>query len=723
MRIKTLFMLIVSAMTTSGASDLLYQITDGAFKATNNEIPVSMNDGEHYTLMTDKQTIIKFNYKTGAVVDTLLSIKQVENAPIDSFEGYIMSPREKKILVYNNKQMRYRRSFTANYYIYDIRYKEFDPLSSRMPQEAPVFSPDDRYISFAHNQNLYMKKVDFKTDIQITKDGEYGKISNGVSDWLYEEEFEATHYHTWSPDSKLLAFVKFNERAVKEFSFQTFLDKNKKDFLLYPEQKAFKYPKAGEENSHAIVCIYDDYNKTTRVVELINDDADHYIPRIKWTNSSDQLAVFQLNRNQNQLDMYMVNPRTMIAKLLTREESKTFVDYKNIDYLKFCKNSTDYYNVSSRDGYKHIYRHRKDGSIARQITKGNWDVTDFYGVDEKRDIVYYQSAESSPLQRQVYAINAKGKKTNLTDAKGTNRAFFNKNFTYFVHQHSDVNTPDTYVLRNDKGTNIREIENNQNLSDAFRSHQLNQKEFFSFETADGVSLNGWMLKPVNFDENFRYPVLMIQYSGPGSQLVLDRWDIGWEYYLSTRGYITVCVDGRGTGSRGKAFADSGYKQQCIPEAADQVATAKYLGSLDYVDKNRIGIWGWSYGGSITILAMSSGEPIFKAGIAVAPVTDWRFYNTAYTERFMQTPEENYAGYKNTSCLLKADQLEGRLLLVHGTADDNVHYSNTLVYADRLVEAGKQFDMQIYTDKNHSILGKQTRRHLYQRMVDFLLQNL
>jgi len=723
MRIKTLFMLMITAVITAGATDLLYQITDGTFKTTNDQIPSSMNDGEHYTLMTDQQTIVRFNYKTGAIVDTLLSVRQVQNAPIKSFEGYIMSPREKKILVYNNKQMRYRRSFTADYYIYDIKYKEFDPLSSQAPQAAPVFSPDDRYIAFAHEHNLYMKKVDFKTDIQITKDGEFGKISNGIPDWLYEEEFEATHHYAWSPDSKLLAFVKFDESEVRAFSFQTFLDKHKKDYLLYPEQTAFKYPKAGEKNARAIVCVYDDYNKTTRVVKLIDHDTDYYIPRIKWTNNSDQLAVFQLNRNQNRLDMYAVNPKTMLAKLLTREESKTYIDYKNIDYLKFCKNSTDYYGVSSRDGYRHIYRHRKDGSIAKQVTKGNWDITDFYGVDEKKNVVYYQSAESSPMQRQVYAIDAKGKKTNLTDAKGKNRAFFSKNFSYFVHQYSDVNTPDTYVLRTADGKNIREISNHKNLSDTLHSYKLNQKEFFSFNTTDGVSLNGWMLKPINFDESMQYPVLMIQYSGPDSQLVLDKWDIGWEYYLSTKGYITVCVDGRGTGARGKAFADSGYKQQGIPEAADQIATAKHLGSLHYIDKNRIGIWGWSYGGTVAILTMSSGEPVFKAGIAVAPVTDWRFYNTAYIERFMQTPEENFIGYENSSSLLKAEQLNGKLLLVHGTADDNVHYNNTLIYADRLVEAGKQFDMQIYTDKNHSILGKQTRRHLYTKMVDFLDKNL
>ncbi len=700
------------------ADNLLFDITDGKYKSTLVKKPLSMNDGVHYTIMTDNQTIIKYSYKTGLAVDTLLSLKDVNHAPIQSFDGYIISPREKYILVYTHQAMRYRRSYTADYYIYNIKYKEFDPLSAKAPQADPVFSPDDRYIAFAHDCNLYMKKVDFKTDIQITKDGAKGKISNGTADWLYEEEFETTHLYAWSPDSKLLAYVKFDETNVPEFSFQRFLQDNKKDYLLYPELTTLKYPKAGESNTNARVYIYDDFNKRTQAVKL-NDERDSYIPRIRWTKDSEQLAVFQMNRNQNQLNMYYVNPRSLIAKLIVREESKTFVDYKNIDYLQFCENNGVFYSLSSRDGYRHIYRHRKDGGIDRQVTKGNWDITDFYGVDEKRNIVYYQSAEKSPLERQVYAIDAKGKKTNLTDAKGTNRADFNADYSYFVHQYSNASTPDVFSLKDNKGRNIRQIETNNELKEKFETLQLNQKEFFSFKTSAGVSLNAWMLKPVNFNHNKKYPVLMVQYSGPGSQQVLDRWDMGWEYYLSTKGYVVVCVDGRGTGGRGKAFADAGYKQLGIKEAQDQIEAAKHLSTLNFVDKNRIGIWGWSYGGTVVLQAMSTGEKIFKAGIAVAPVTDWRFYNTAYTERYMQTPEQNQAGYQQSSPLLKADKLEGDLLLVHSTADDNVHYSGTMVYINQLVEAGKQFEMQIYTDKNHSILGKQTRRHLYTRMVNFL----
>jgi dipeptidyl-peptidase 4 len=722
MRKKIVLMLMISAAFAVNAN-LLYDITDGKFKPEKTAIPLSMNDGEHYTLMVDSLTIVKYNYKTGAAVDTLLSIPKSKNPPISSFSGYIISPKESKILVYTNEKKRYRRSFTAEYYIYDIKYKEFDPLSAESPQEAPVFSPDDRYIAFAHNNNLHMKKVDFKTDIQITKDGAKGKIINGIADWLYEEEFEDTYYYSWSPDSKLLAFIKFDESEVKEFAFQTFLNPDKKDFLLYPELESFKYPKAGENNSKVSVCIYDDFNKTTRTIKLHESDQSYYIPRIKWTNSPDQLVVFKLNRNQNQMDTYFANPKTGLSKLLNRQEDKYYVDYKNIDYMYFAKANNSFYAVSDKDGYRHIYQHRMDGTIARQVTKGKWDVTDFYGVDEEKDIVYYQSAEYSPLQRNVFAINSKGKKVCLTNAKGTHEADFSKNFKYFVHNESNIAMPNIFSIKNNEGKKIRDIASNSGIAETFNALNLSQKEFFSFATGDNIQLNGWMLKPQNFDPTKQYPVLMVQYSGPGSQMVLDEWSIGWEYYLSTLGYMIACVDGRGTGARGSEFMKCTYKQMGMLETKDQVEAAKYLGRLNYVDKNRIGIWGWSFGGSMTLWSMSTGEQVYKAGIAVAPVTDWRFYNTAYIERFMQTPQENFSGYDQTSAILNAEKLNGRLLIIHGTADDNVHYNNTLIYSDKLVEAGKQFEMHLYTDKNHSILGKQTRRHLYSRMVDFLEKNL
>ncbi|OJV38883.1 MAG: S9 family peptidase [Bacteroidales bacterium 36-12] len=716
---KTVFILIsLLAFISINADNLLFDITDGKYKSDTGFSPKSMKDGEHYTLMTDNQTIVKYSYKTGEAIDTLLSINKVKIKLIDSFSGYIMSPSESKILVYTNVEKRYRRSYTADYYIYDIKYKEFDPLSAKSPQESPVFSDDDRYIAFAHNRNLYMKKVEFKTDIQITKDGEEGKISNGISDWLYEEEFGKTYSYTWSPDSKLLAYVKFNEKNIKKFSFQTFLNKEDRSALLYPEATTFKYPKAGENNTLTTVCIYDDFNKTTRTIEL-NNDSNSYIPKILWTSTSDQLAVMQLNREQNTLNMYLVNPKTGISKLISRETSKQYIDPMCYESIIFRNDKNGFYKISDKDGFRHIYQYKNDGTISRQVTKGNWDITAFYGVDEKKNLVYFQSSKFSPMQRNIFSVDAKGKETCLAPEVGNNAAYFSSNYSYFTHTFSSFSQPAKISIRNNNGTLLRNIEDNQKILTKFNNLNLNQKEIFSFNTSDNINLNGWMLKPVNFNPDNKYPVVMIQYSGPGSQSVVNEWNVGWEYYLSSKGYLVVCVDGRGTGQRGAEFMKCTYKQLGVLEANDQVEAAKYLGKLSFVDKDRISIWGWSYGGTVTLMAMSTGEKIFKAGIAVAPVTDWRFYNSAYTERFMLTPEQNADGYNNASALRKANLLEGRLLLIHGSADDNVHYSNTLVYADKLVEEGKQFEMQIYTDKNHSILGTQTRRHLYTRMFEFL----
>lgn len=709
-------------LTFQVSANLLYDITDGKYRAARPEMPRSMNDGEHYTQLKNGTTILKYSYRTGQVTDTLMHLPGVKNSPLKSVSGYIISPKETKILVYTSTEQRYRRSFTADYFIYDIKYKEFDPLSASRPQENPLFSPDDRYIAFAHKNNLYMKKVDFKTDIQITKDGLKGSIINGIADWAYEEEFGQTRYFEWSPDSKLLAFVKFDETRVKEFSFQRFSGSSDK-LKLYPDAEPFKYPKAGEINATTGVYVYDDFNKTTRLMKLLDPNPDSYIPRIQWTNETEKLMVYQLNRQQNRLDMIQANPRTGICRLILRREDKAYVDYQDIDGTIFTKDLKFFYTLNDKDGYRHIYQHRMDGTVARQVTKGKWDVTAFYGVDENKGVVYYQSTESSPLNRDVYAIDTKGKKTALSDGKSYSSAQFSKNFSYHVLSSSTITRPDQTIVRNSKGITLRELENNKELTNRFNQLGLNKKEFFQFTSSEGVQLNGWMLKPLNFDPSVKYPVLLVQYSGPGSQEVLNQWEIGWEYYLSTKGYLVVSVDGRGTGGRGADFLKCTYQQMGVLETKDQVETAVYLGKQSYVDKSRIGIWGWSYGGSMVLWTMSTGEPIFKAGISVAPVTDWRLYNTAYTERFMRTPEENTDGYERSSAIRQAEKLNGRLLLIHGTADDNVHVQNTYLYTEALVAAGKQFDMQIYTDKNHSITGSQTRRHLYTRKVEFLEKNL
>lgn len=706
-------------------ANLLYDITDGNFKIKDTESPKSLKDGEFYTLMVNDKAVVKYNFKTGATFDTIFSISRLKNSPIKQISGYEFSPNEAKLLVYTNVKKRYRRTFTADYYVYDIKRNEIQILSDNGAQEVPLFSPDSRYIAFARKNNLFLKKLDFNTESPITIDGLKGTIINGTPDWLYEEEFKETRYFEWSPDSKMLGFVKFNETDVPQFSFQLYKDKNieKGSLPLYPSLVQFKYPKAGENNSIVSVCVYDDFYKSVKTIQLPDVDKDFYVPRIKWTNSIDQLAIFKLNRNQNKLELYFANPKSTLSKLILKQEDKYYVDYENIDFTHFFIDNQFFITVSEQDGYRHIYQYRINGTLVKQLTKGNWDVTDVYGYDETKKILYYQSAEASPLQRDIYALDAKGKKTRLTDGKGTHEGNFTSTFSYFVDNASSNEIPNTLTLRSNVGTSVRVIERNTPLAEKFKALQLPKKEFFNFTTTENVKLNGWMLKPLNFDPSKKYPVLLVQYSGPSSQEVLDKWDVDWEYYLSTKEYVVVCVDGRGTDARGAEFRKCIYQQLGMLETKDQLETAKYLGQQSFIDKNRIGIWGWSYGGYMTLMAMTTGEKIFKTGISVAPVTDWRLYNSAYTERYMRRPQENFRGYEQSSLFPRIGKLQGNLLLVHGTADDNVHVQNTMLLTDSLVAVDKQFEMQLYTDKNHSILGTQARRHLFTRMSEFLFKNL
>lgn len=722
-RITLLIVLYLAVQFSFG--NLLYDITDGKFKAKTVDIPRSMADGENYTLLINEKAVVKYNYKTGATVDTIFSIYKLKNSPIKQISGYEFSPSEAKIIVYTNVKKRYRRTFTANYYVYDVKRNELEALSEKGAQEVPLFSPDSRYVAFARENNLYLKKLDFKSESAITTDGSVGNIINGTPDWVYEEEFTSTRYFEWSSDSKMLAFVKFDESKVPLFAFQQFNSTSvqKGELTLYPSMVQFKYPKAGENNSKVTVCVYDDFYKNIKTMKLPDADQDYYIPRIKWTNSIDQLAIFKLNRNQNRLDMLFSNPKSTLSKLILRQDDKYYEDFENIDFLHFSSDNKSFIGVSEKDGYRHVYQYGINGTVTKQLTKGNWDVTKVYGYDEAKNVLYYQSAEISPMQRDVYLIDGKGKKIRLTNGKGTHNATFNSTFSNFVDNFSSLEIPNSISLLNNVGTSIRVLENNSDVANKFKALKVSGKEFFNFTTSENVKLNGWIVKPLNFDVNKKYPLLLVQYSGPNSQEVLNKWNVGWEYHLASENYIVACVDGRGTGGRGVEFRKCTYQQLGIMEAKDQVETAKYFGKQSYVDKERIGIWGWSFGGTITLMAMSSGEKVFKAGIAVAPVTDWKLYNTAYTERFMRRPQENFNGYGISSPLLKADKLEGNLLIVHGTADDNVHVQNTMMYIDKLVAADKQFEMQLYTDKNHSILGEQTRRHLYKRMSDFLLKNL
>lgn len=696
----------------------LKEIVDGNFRQTTaiGEMR-SLPDGEHYTAMNPQRTmIIKYAYRTGAPVDTLFNTAKAREITFDTFEGYQISPTGHRIIVWRDKEALYRRSSKATYYDYDVRRNFVKPLSDTGKKlMIPTFSPDGRMCAYVIDNNIWLKKFDFDTEIQVTTDGEINKILNGVTDWVYEEEFSVTNLMAWSPDSEYLAYVRTDESDVKEYSMQIYGDGT------YPGYYNFKYPKAGERNS--IVTLHS-YSVATKDIKKLDVpvDAESYIPRIVFTTSPEQLAVMTLNRNQNIFNMYYANPKSAVFRLILREENKAYVDSDWLYSIRFTAAGFTY--VSEQDGYAHIYQYSPTGVMQRQVTQGNWDVTDFLGVDEVSKTVYYQSAEESPIRRAVYSIDAKGAKTKLTAEEGTNRATFSDNFAYFVNTFSNANTPAKITVNETKSRKaLRVIQDNAALKTKLAEYSFSPKEFIKVHTASDIELNAWMVKPVNFDPNKQYPVLMTQYSGPNSQQVLDQFGFDWEQYLAANDIIVVCVDGRGTGARGEAFRKCTYLRMGELEARDQIEAAQALGKLPYIDAKRFSIYGWSFGGYNTLMAMSTGNGTFKAGIAVAPPTDWKFYDTVYTERFMRTPQENFNGYKATSPLEKAKDLQGRLLLIHGTADDNVHFMQSLVYAEALVQAGKQFDMHFYKDRNHSIYGGNTRYHLYTKICNFLFDNL
>ena len=676
----------------------------------------SLPDGEYYTaLSSDRKAILKCAYKTGKVTDTLFYTKTARETQLERIEGYLISATGYRILVWTNRESIYRRSWKADVYDYDVRRNFLKPLSDTGGKiRIPTFSPDGRMCAYVKDNNIWLKKFDYDTESQVTKDGEIGKILNGVTDWVYEEEFRSTNLMSWSADSKFLAFVKSDESQVPTYSFQRY------DGTLYPGFYSYKYPKPGENNS--TVSVYA-FSVDTKMIQKLNVplDEDGYIPYIRFTENPDQLAVMTLNRHQNRFSMYYANPRSTLSQLAFREENKYYINPDWIDAICFTKDNFVY--VSEKDGFAHAYLYSINGIQERQLTSGNWDVTALYGYNPETKTLYYQSAEESPLRRSVYKIDAKGVKTRLSMREGSNSATFSSRFQYFVNTFSNITAPPVISIHDEKGKQLSVLNDNSVLQNLLQTVRYPQKEFFTFTTPQGVVLNGWMMKPVDSDPNRKYPALMLQYSGPDSQEVLDRFGIDWDTYLATQGYVVVSVDGRGTGARGEQFRKCTYLNLGVLESDDQVAGAQYISSLPYVDKNRIAIWGWSYGGYNVLMSMSRGAGAFKAGVAIAPVTDWRFYDSVYTERFMRTPKENESGYNASSPLKLANDLQGRLLLVHGTSDDNVHPQNTMYYMQALEDAGKQFDTQIYPDKNHSILGTKTRLHLYNRIIEFLNKNL
>lgn len=687
---------------------------------------LSMNDGEHYTTLAGGgKYIVKFRYSDGGLVDTLVNIEALGMENFQATDDYEFSGDEKKVLLYTNRERIYRRSFTANYYVYDLDTKKVELLSINGKQQLATFSPDGSMIAFVRGNNIFLKFLDNGQERAVTTDGEFNRIINGAPDWVYEEEFEFNKAFAWSPDSKSIAFMRFDESDVHEFGMTMFagtfptIEANK----LYPENRVWKYPKAGDDNSKVSVHVYHLAGMNTEKMD-VGRETDQYIPRIKWTQDPTQLCIYRENRLQNKLELLFAHSYSGKSKVIYTDINKYYIDEKYFDDLTFLDDKKQFVISNESDGYNHIYLYDLSGKLVQQITKGKWDVTHFYGFNPDSKLFYFQAAAVSPMQREVYSIkmNGKGMKK-LSEKVGTNSAAFSNNYNYFINTFSSVNTPPLVTLHKANGKEIRVLEDNQKYNERLAGYKFNYKEFFTFTTSEGVTLNASMIKPPDFDPNKKYPVLMTQYSGPNSQTVEDNWNIDWEQVLAAKGYIVVSVDGRGTGARGEEFRKMTYLQLGKYETIDQIEGAKYLQTLPYIDGSRIGIWGWSYGGFISTLCMEKGDGIFKAGIAVAPVTNWRFYDNIYTERFMRTPQENPDGYDANSPLFFADKLQGKYLICHGSADDNVHVQNTMEFIEKLVQANKQFEMQIYTNRNHSIYGGNTRYHLFTRKLDFLLENL
>lgn len=686
----------------------------------------SLNDGEHYTVLEDRgKKLVMYSYKTGKAVETLLDLNDPKYGDVKMIQDYEFSPDESHILIYTNIQPIYRRSFTADYYVFDFKNRELKPLSEGGSQRLATFSPVGTKIAFVRDNNIFISDLRFGSEIQITFDGKFNEIINGAPDWVYEEEFAFNKAFEWAPDGSALAFIKFDESNVKIFHMNMFQGQYPalKENATYPSNYSYKYPKAGEANSVVSVHVYDIKDRVTTPMN-IGEETDIYIPRIKWTKDPKRLAIMKLNRFQNRLEILLANARVGSTTVLYREENKYYIAEENLDNLVFTEDGKNFIMSSEKNGYSHLYLYTMGGKEVQPITSGNYDVADFYGYDSVKKLYYYSSHEESPLEKYVYSIDAKGKKKKLTPAKGWNEAEFSKSFKYFVNVVSNADMPPLYTLYTANGKAVRVLEDNAALKEKLGEYNVAKREYIQIPAADGKTLlNAWMMKPTDFDASKAYPVLIIQYSGPNSQQVRNSWGMDWAQYLAQEGYIVTCIDPRGTAARGEEFRKCTYMQLGKIESDDMIAAGKWLAEQPYIDARKVGIWGWSYGGFMSSLCLMKGNNVFSTAIAVAPVTHWGFYDSIYTERFMRRPQDNPSGYNDNSPINWVKNLKGNLLLCHGTADDNVHVQNAYELAEALVQANKQFDMQIYTNRNHSIYGGVTRLHLYTKFVDYLNQHL
>jgi len=678
-----------------------------------------LNDGKHYTRLEENK-IKQYDLTTGKFTKDIFDASSVsENSEFNGkMDDYTFSKDESKILIKTETESIYRRSTRANFYVWDKNNNTLTTVEKEGKQRYTSFSDDATKVAFVRENNMYYKNLTNGKITQITSDGKFNEIINGSADWVYEEEFAIAKTFEWSPDGNKIAFLRFDESEVKEFTMTLY----NKD--LYPEYETFKYPKVGEKNAIVSVHIFD--VKTGKITKVeTGNEPDMYFPRIKWTLDANKLCVFKMNRHQNELELLLADATTGKTSLMLKEKNKYYIDIT--DDMTFLEDGKCFIWTSERDGFNHIYMYELDGKLKRQLTKGNFDVTSFYGVDEKRKTIYFQAAEESPMERQVYSLSYKGKKKKkITPAKGTNRTQWSSNFDYYVNTHSTLNSPATYTVYENSGKEIRVIEDNAAMKTTQQNYGWNNFEFFEVPIEGGEKLNGWMLKPANFDPNKKYPVFMYVYGGPGSQTVNDSWggfNHWWYQMLVQNGYIVVSVDNRGTGARGQEFKKMTYLELGKYETMDQISAAKYLGDQAYVDAERIGIFGWSYGGYMSSLCLFKGADVFKSAIAVAPVTNWKWYDTIYTERYMRTQKENESGYKDNSPVNFTDLMKGKYLLVHGVADDNVHFQNTAEMVNALVRSNKQFDTYFYPNRNHGIFGGTTRLHLYNKMTDFIYENL
>lgn len=722
-----LFML--TAHVSAGGKITIPDITSGKFaaKTVNGINPIEGTD-TYARISDDGKRVDCYSFKTGKLLRNLFDVSNTMGKKIDSFDGYILSPDGTRMLIQTKTKSIYRRSFTAVYYLYNIASRKLEPLSDGGPQQVPVWSKDGLQVAFVREGNIYLVKLLYdNAEVQVTKDGKFNEVINGLPDWVNEEEFGFNRALTFNADGTMICWLRYDEKDVKTYSLQMYkgMKPEKQENAVYPGFYSYKYPKAGEDNSKVTAWSYD--IKSHRISKLqVPLDADGYMPRIKATDDASKVVVYTMNRHQDELCLYSVNPRSTVAQLIVKEHVEKYVKEEAMEAVTFIGNNV--LLPSDRSGFMKLYIYSMNGQLHRTIG-GDYDITAVYGYDAKTGDVYYQAAALGPSDRQVYVAHKNGKTVRLSDKKGWNTALFSGDYQYFVNTWSDYNTPYVVTTRDNNGRVISTLQDNADLKAKVAESGFAKREPFSFTTSEGVQLNGWILKPLNFDASKRYPVIMHQYSGPGSQQVTDSWSAGsmgqggaFDSYLAQQGFIVVSVDGRGTGGRGADFEKCTYLKIGDLESKDQVEAALYLGSLPFVDKDRIGIWGWSYGGFNTLMSMSEGRGVFRAGVAIAPPTSWRFYDSIYTERYMRAPKENPDGY-DVNPIVRAQKLHGALLLCHGTADDNVHPQNSYEYAEALVQADKDFRELYYTNRNHSIYGGNTRNHLLRQVANFFVTEL